>query len=225
MPPVASFHLVTYPRKVLLAKLLNIPAERWELSEAQGCTFGRILGTGREHTTRTSISLSRWAAFAVWKSEEDLEEFLTSSTLAKRWADSASTLKEYRLEPLMARGRWDGQEPLGEMPPPSPSADTSRPVAALTRASIPLVKWVRFSKAIGPVDDHLRQSPGCSLAVGMGEWPVGKLATFSIWESEQALSGFAYDGEAHSRAIAARYKENWFSEEFFCRFAVRDLAR
>jgi hypothetical protein len=47
--------------------------------------------------------------------------------------------------------------------------------------------------------------------------------TFSHWQTGAALRNFAYKGAAHQGAIAATERHNWYAEELFARFAVRDI--
>ncbi len=58
------------------------------------------------------------------------------------------------------------------------------------------------------------------MALGMGEWPVGELATFSVWESAAALRAYAYEDADHLDVIRRTYDEKWYSEELYCRFTV-----
>jgi hypothetical protein len=47
--------------------------------------------------------------------------------------------------------------------------------------------------------------------------------TFSRWKTGADLRNFAYKGAAHQGAIAATERYNWYAEELFARFAVRDI--
>jgi hypothetical protein len=60
-------------------------------------------------------------------------------------------------------------------------------------------------------------------AIGIGEAPIGLQGTFSLWESATAIRDFAYKGAAHQKAIADTSAYNWYSEELFARFAVREV--
>jgi hypothetical protein len=44
-----------------------------------------------------------------------------------------------------------------------------------------------------------------------------------LWESAAAIRDFAYKGVAHQKAIADTSAYNWYSEELFARFAVREV--
>jgi hypothetical protein len=60
-------------------------------------------------------------------------------------------------------------------------------------------------------------------AIGIGEAPIGLQGTFSLWESSAAIKNFAYKGAVHQKAIADTATYNWYSEELFARFAVREV--
>ena len=59
---------------------------------------------------------------------------------------------------------------------------------------------------------------GCALAIGMGEAPLLRQATFSLWENTAAMDAYARTG-AHLDAIRAAWKHEFFSESMFVRFA------
>jgi spheroidene monooxygenase len=72
--------------------------------------------------------------------------------------------------------------------------------------------------AQSPAAEHdLAEAPGCQLAVGLGEAPLLRQATFSLWKDQASMDGYARSG-AHQRAIAAAYGQGFFSESMFLRF-------
>jgi hypothetical protein len=60
------------------------------------------------------------------------------------------------------------------------------------------------------------------MAIGIGEAPIGLQGTFSLWNNAADLRTFAYKGEAHIKAIADTEKFQWYAEELFARFSVRE---
>jgi hypothetical protein len=52
----------------------------------------------------------------------------------------------------------------------------------------------------------------------VGEWPVGLLATFSLWRSAADVDAFAYRDSAHHDVVRATRAGGWFSEALFARF-------
>ncbi len=221
---VASFHLATFPLRRSLSKMITVPAERWELTDSQGCVLGKVLGTSRVGTTKMSVELRRWAIFAVWEDDASRQAFLGSSELLDRWNQSAETIEHTLLTPLKGRGSWGGTAPFDEGGDTSPAAPSAA-IAVVTRATVKPTKLLSFQRAVPPVDAALQHADGCQLALGMGEWPVGQQATYSVWNNEKSLQEFAYSGAVHSEVIKRRYREGWYREELFARFAVESVTR
>ena len=93
------------------------------------------------------------------------------------------------------------------------------PVAALTRAAIKPARMRAFWRHSPPAEASLADASGCRLAVGLGEAPLLRQATFSLWDSAQAMDAYARQG-AHQQAIRASWAGGYFSEWMFVRFRV-----
>ena len=76
-------------------------------------------------------------------------------------------------------------------------------MAALTRASIRPLQALRFWRRSPPAEGALERAEGCLLAVGLGEAPLLRQATFSVWENQAAMDAYARSG-AHQEAIRRR---------------------
>jgi spheroidene monooxygenase len=63
----------------------------------------------------------------------------------------------------------------------------------------------------------LHLAEGCKLAVGLGEAPLLRQATFSLWQDTEAMNNYARTG-AHMDAIKAAHEHRFFSESMFVRF-------
>ncbi|WP_262379358.1 spheroidene monooxygenase [Nonomuraea sp. PA05] len=185
------------------------------LRRTGGLLFWRLLGTGRGRTMSLGADLRRWAMFAFWRDEGDLEEFLRTSPIAARWRTEADESWQVRLAPLASRGAWAGRDPFGGHPARPGGAG---PVAVLTRASIRARRLVAFYRSVPPVEELLRRQDGCLASIGMGEWPLARQATFSLWRDREAVSAFAYRGQAHQRVIEQVRSHAWYAEELFARF-------
>jgi heme-degrading monooxygenase HmoA len=55
--------------------------------------------------------------------------------------------------------------------------------------------------------------------VGLGEAPLLRQATFSVWDNDAAIDAYARSG-AHSVAAQGAWQRGWFSESMFARFEV-----
>ena len=91
------------------------------------------------------------------------------------------------------------------------------PIAALTRASIRISKASAFWSKAPAAQNSLAQHPGCLLAIGLGEAPLLRQATFSVWESAASMDAYARTG-SHLEAIKAAGAGRYFSEDMFVRF-------
>ncbi|WP_243718436.1 spheroidene monooxygenase [Actinomadura sp. 7K534] len=210
---IASFHLIRYARADAMRYMAF---DRPVLRGTGGLPFWRLLGTGRGRSMSLGADLRRWALFAVWDGERALEEFLARSPVAGRWRDEAEESWHVRLAPLGSRGRWGGRDPFAAAVPAARPA--GGPVAVLTRASIRPRRLAAFYRSVPGVDLDLRRQDGCLASIGVGEWPLARQATFSLWEDDAAIARFAYRGDAHRTVIDRVRGEDWYSEELFARF-------
>lgn len=211
---VASFHLVRHAGA--LAPTARVPLDRRALRSIPGLRFGRLLGTGRGRTMTTSADLRRWALFGVWDDTAAVDAFLDGHVLSRRWDDAAERF-DVVLRPLGARGSWDGDDPFAGLP--TPDTTHSGAIAVLTRATVRWRRLPAFLRSVPPVDAHLGSVDGLLQAAGIGEVPVGRQATFSLWRDAEAMQRFSYRSVEHLEVVRRTRDEDWYGEELFARFA------
>ena len=195
--------------------LLAMAFDRFTLSRSKNVGFYKSLGTGKGETfTPADANSLRWGLVAQ---VDDIDAF-DQSSVVKRWRKKSVVEFRAVLEPISSHGKWAGKEPFV-----ATAKDWTGPVAAITRARIKWHQNFRFWSSVPPVTMSLKSAPGLISAIGIGEAPIGLQGTFSLWESAAAIREFAYKGAAHQKAIADTATYNWYSEELFARFAVKDV--
>jgi hypothetical protein len=169
-----------------------------------------LLGTGRGSDTGPSADLRRTALFALWDLEGDLDRFLAAPPDAWR---RAVERYDVRLRGLGGHGAWRGVPVLEGLS----AGDDSGPIAVVTRADVRPRAWRRFRAAGPAVSAELRSTSGLLAVAGVGELPIGRLGTFSLWSGMDAVVAFA--GATHHRDVVRRTRaERWYGEELFARF-------
>jgi hypothetical protein len=198
--------------------LFRMAIDRTLLRRSNGVTFAKMLGCGKGETfTPSDADPIRWGCLVVIP-ESQLAQLDSSSTITK-WR--SKSISEFRvvLDPIASTGMWSKQKPFETSAP----ANFDGQVVAITRARIKASQTMRFFKSVPPVTASLHSSPGLISTIGIGEAPIGLQGTFSLWESMQAIKDFAYKGAAHQKAIAQTSEFDWYAEELFARFAVREI--
>jgi hypothetical protein len=198
--------------------LFRMAIDRTFLRRTKGVAFAKMLGCGKGETfTPSDADPTRWGCLVVIP-ENQLAELDGSRTI-RAWRKKSVSEFRVVLDPIASTGMWSKQKPF------EPSAPTNfqGQVVAITRARIKASETMKFFKSVPPVTASLHSSPGLISTIGIGEAPIGLQGTFSLWESMQAIKDFAYKGAAHQKAIAQTAEFDWYAEELFARFAVREM--
>jgi hypothetical protein len=182
------------------------------LRGVNGLLLAKALGTGHEGGFGLRPSGSRQGLFALFDSEAAADEFLGDSPVVAGYAQRSDEFLLIKLRATSSRGSWSGQHIVT-----TALGTADGPVASLTRASIKPWRAARFWRHSPPSEQALQQADGCQLAVGLGEAPVLRQATFSVWDSQAAMDAYARSG-AHLQAIRAAAAGGFFSESMFVRF-------
>lgn len=187
------------------------------LRAVQGLRLARALGSGQRGGFGLKPSLTRQGLFTVFDGEAAADAFLAGDTV-QSYRSHARELCLAKLRATSCRGSWGGQS-IGV----SAKVPIGQPMASLTRASIRPHKALRFWNRSPPAEAALERAQGCLLAMGLGEAPLLRQATFSVWESQAAMDAYARSG-AHQEAIRASMQDDWFSESMFVRFVPLQLS-
>lgn len=186
------------------------PAMRWR----------KVLGSGHNGGFGLRPAWNRLGLFCAFNHTDSARDWLARSAEVARWKDRAEQWLTVLLEPLSSRGSWSGHQLAvahADVAPPPEAL-----VASLTRASIRPQLARRFWSLSPAAEVSLARAPGCLFAVGLGEAPLLRQATFSLWHDQAAMDAYARSG-AHLEAIRQAYAQGFFSESMFTRFRVLEL--
>ncbi|MCC8426051.1 DUF3291 domain-containing protein [Mucilaginibacter sp. UR6-11] len=211
---IASFTIVRYKKLLIPFALLAMAIHRLPLALQKGCAFWKLLGSGQNGTFDLQPDWQQWGLLAVWQTREDFEQFHKRSFIASWWRFFGVEKWTILLSPLQSHGKWDGKEPFGQ----AETNDYTGPIAVLTRATIRLNKLKHFWGSVDEVAGLMIAAKGYIASFGVGEAPLYRQATFSIWESVEDVKAFAYQSREHSEVIRKTRTENWYKEELFARF-------
>lgn len=185
------------------------------------------MGSGRNGSFDKTPDLQQWSIFTVRNREVEIDSLNTKTPFNIKELYGgfiAGWLKLFgceiwtvMLEPIEGHGRWDGKEIFGILPHQS---NDEGPIAILTRATVRLNKLKYFWQNVVPVSNAMKEATGFIWSVGIGEIPWIKQATFSIWESKEAMKAFAYGTKVHADVIKKTRAQQWYSEEMFVRFKI-----
>ena len=179
-----------------------------------GLRFARALGSGRDGGFGLMPSLRHQGLFTLFDDDDAADAFIDRSALMNAYRAHADTFWIAKLRATSCRGSWSGMHMAVTR-----QTDPHQPLAALTRASIRPDRAWAFWRHSPPSQADLLRAEGCRLAVGLGEAPLLRQATFSLWDNTAAMDAYARRG-AHQAAITASQRHGFFSESMFVRFEL-----
>ena len=186
---------------------------RWFPERVPGLRLIKTLGSGRDGGFGLTPSASHQGLFCLFDDLQQAADFEQHSNLIERYRQRSDECLTLLLQPSSARGTWDGISLRSGAPIAS-----HLPVAALTRASIRPSAALAFWRHAPGAQAGLVDADGCELAIGLGEAPLLRQATFSLWRNAAAMDAYARTG-AHEQAIRAAWRHSFFSESMFVRFS------
>jgi hypothetical protein len=211
---IVSLTIVRYRKLFIPFALLAMAIHRIPLMLQKGCTFWKLLGSGHNGTFDLQPDWQQWGLLAAWEDRDDFERFYTSSFIAWWWMLLTKDRWTVLCKPIQSHGKWDGKEPFGGMN----ITNYTGPVAVLTRATIRGSRLKNFWSSVDEVANLMLSAKGFITSFGIGEAPVYRQATFSVWESTDDMKAFAYQSAHHAEVIKRTKNEHWYREELFARF-------
>ncbi len=189
------------------------------LKKVPGLRFFKLLGSGANNGFGLWPNLDCYGFMAVWNDAAAADDFFGHNPLWATYQQRSTEVWTLQLAPLKSQGLWDGKNPF-DYPLSLLPSRADAPIAVLTRASIRLRKTPRFWQYVEPTSAALAHAEGVRAAIGLGELPVVRQATFSVWESAKAMQEYAYKDAKHREVIVLTRREKWYAEELFARFEV-----
>jgi len=214
---------------------LRLVAGATPYKEVPGLTMVKVMGSGHQGGFSLRPSATHQGLICTF-SHLDLAEKFLQGPAVQAYRERARECWTGVLKVQSARGHWDKQawqassaEAMGDQDQAQAQAhelsqaQPAGPFAVLTRASILPTKAMAFWRYAPAAQADLDKSPGCLLAMGLGEAPLVRQCTFSLWQDTAAMLNYAHQG-AHQVASAAAYKHQFFSESLFVRMQVLQMA-
>lgn len=193
------------------------------LRDEPGLLFGKVMGSGADGGFGLRPSPGHQSLLGLFEHQDQAHAFL-ASPLVQAYRDRAAEQWCAVLQIDSARGDWDGHpwdathpEQLGA--PPDPRQEPVHPLAVLTRASISPSKAMAFWRYAPATQTAMQSAAGCRLAIGLGEAPLLRQCTFSLWDSNEAMLEYAQQG-SHRQAAQAAHRQGFFSESLFLRMRL-----
>jgi spheroidene monooxygenase len=172
---------------------------------------GSGVGEGFTPVPDTSV----YAILATWPDHDTARRAMFGTRVFRRYAEMSDEHLTFFLTPASARGKWDGQEPFT---PEDIALDG--PIAALTRATVKLRSARRFWRQEPAISRAIGQDPNVMFKIGIGELPLVRQATFSIWPDTKTMAQFARADGPHAQAIREVREGKLFREDLYARFRV-----
>jgi spheroidene monooxygenase len=214
---------------------LRLVAGATPYKDVPGLTMVKVMGSGHGGGFSLRPSATHQGLICTF-SHLDLALKFLDSPAVQAYRSRARECWTGVLSVQSARGHWDKQawqassaQALGvsdDQAAQGLSLDGrphSGPFAVLTRASIVPTKAMAFWRYAPAAQADLGEAPGCLLAMGLGEAPLVRQCTFSLWQDTAAMLQYARQG-AHQVASAAAYKHQFFFESLFVRMQVLQMA-
>lgn len=179
----------------------------------KGLSFWKALGSGSGNGFSIWPDFSTFGLLTVFTSEEDANYFLNSNVMS-HYTATCSRFSHILMHSIKAHGQWSKQEPFS----PTVKYNENKPIAVITRATIKPKLAYKFWRYVPSVSKSMNGHEGLIFSKGIGEWPILMQATFSLWNTGNAMMAYAYQNNKHADMVKKTRELGWYSEELFSRF-------
>ena len=198
---------------------LRLMAGGQALKGTPGLTFAKVMGSGHGGGFTLRPSPSHQGLVCRFAKAEQAREFLLSN-FVKAAQERSREFWTGMFGVTSSRGQWDQQ--AWETTTLEDGAKTHahpKVMGVITRASIRPSKAMAFWRHAPATQQDLDVAPGCMLAIGLGEAPLLRQCTFSLWDTTESMERYAHH-DSHLQAIQATYRHQFFSESLFVRMEL-----
>ena len=185
------------------------------LQQCKGLQFYKMLGTGAGAGFSLRPDFSTYALLTVWDTEQCKEKAFDKAAVLQAFFDRSAEQRIYSLSPIHTHGNWSGQSPFEVQKPLG-----DKPIGVITRATLNPTRLLEFWRHVPQASRAIKHAKGVGFFKGIGEWPFVQQATFSVWESAEAIRTFAYVSQAHASIVKKTRQRKWYKEDMFNRFEV-----
>lgn len=186
-----------------------------------GLRFAKVMGSGEDGGFSLRPSGTHQGLLCLFDDLDQARAFL-DGPVADAYRQRARQWWSGLMSVSSSRGSWDGcawgVTPAAALGSASVLA-AGEPIAVLTRASIRPYKAASFWRRSPRTERAIAEAEGCDLAMGLGEAPLLRQCTFSVWRDMPSMIAFAQTG-AHGRAAESAWREGHFSESLFVRMRL-----
>ena len=188
-----------------------------KLKNIEGLTFYKMLGTGGGSGYGFKPDFRTYALLTVWNDQQKALSFEENSRIMSFFRKHTNEIYSLFLRPIQSRGTWSRVNPFHS----SAKATEEKIIVVLTRATLKLRYYIPFWKRVHGVSKSHEGLPGLIFSKGIGERPWIMQATFSVWNSTEAMLAFAYNKDGkHYEAVSTTKKMKGFKEELYARFEL-----
>ncbi|MED5363401.1 MAG: spheroidene monooxygenase [Bacteroidota bacterium] len=185
------------------------------LQQCKGLQFYKMLGTGAGAGFSLRPDFSTYALLTVWDTEQCKLKAFDKAAILQAFFNRSAEQRIYSLSPIHTHGNWSGQSPFEVQKPLG-----DKPIGVITRATLNPTRLLEFWRHVPQASRAIKQAKGVGFFKGIGEWPFVQQATFSVWESAEAIRTFAYVSQAHASIVKKTRQRKWYKEDMFNRFEV-----
>ena len=214
MRQVVYLHFFSYSKNRFWA-FTQMQRAHAGLQQCKGLQFYKMLGTGAGAGFSLRPDFSTYALLTVWDTEQCKVKAFDKAAVLQAFFDRSAEQRIYSLSPIHTHGNWSGQSPFEVQKPLG-----DKPIGVITRATLNPTRLLEFWRHVPQASRAIKQAKGVGFFKGIGEWPFVQQATFSVWESAEAIRTFAYVSQAHASIVKKTRQRKWYKEDMFNRFEV-----